>query len=86
MRRILLLAAITWQGAALAGDAPAGMVENPCPPDYVMPPGLRAVLEDLFIEPRVLQPADFGRLATAPGFAEMEKSNRERAATDWAGL
>jgi lysophospholipase L1-like esterase len=86
MRRILLLAAITWQGAALAGDAPEGMVENPCPPDYVMPSGLRVVLEDLFIEPRVLQPADFGRLASAPGFAEMEKSNRERAATDWAGL
>lgn len=88
----LLLVALSWQGTALAGAAPAGaaapagMVENPCPPDYVMPAGLRTVLEDLFIEPRVLQPADFGRLASAPGFAEMEKTNRERAATDWAGL
>jgi lysophospholipase L1-like esterase len=86
----LLLVALTCPGLAPAGAAtaavPAGMVENPCPPDYEMPAALRTVLEDLFIEPRVLQPADFGRLATAPGFAEMEKSNRERAATDWAGL
>jgi lysophospholipase L1-like esterase len=34
----------------------------------------------------VLQPADFSRLAATAGFAEMERSNRERAATDWAGL
>lgn len=87
-----LLAALAWPGTALAGSAPpgaavpTGMVENPCPPDYEMPGGLRAVLEELFIEPRTLQPADFGRLAAAPGFAEMEKSNRERAASDWAGL
>lgn len=77
-------------GAAFAAApepaVPAGMVENPCPPPYEMPGALRSVLESLFIEPRVLQPADFERLPAAPGFADMERTNRERALTDWAGL
>ena len=85
---VVFLAGMTCAAAADPPPAPipAGMVENPCPPDYTMPAELRAVLEALFIVPRTLQPEDFGRLAAAPGFAEMERTNRERAANDWAGL
>ncbi len=92
MHERLLAAALAGYAGAILGAVPAGpvapvgMVEEPCPPVYVMPDALRNVLKDLFIEPRVLRAADFSRLPTTPGFAEMEKTNRERAATDWAGL
>jgi lysophospholipase L1-like esterase len=88
----LLLLVLAWHAGTLWGAAPAapsaiaGMVEEPCPPAYVMPEGLREVLEDLFIEPRAPGTADFSRLATTAGFAEMERSNRQRAASDWPGL
>ena len=91
MREKWLAVALAWRAGALwaaapAGSAAVGMVDEPCPPPYVMPDGLRAVLKDLFIEPHAPGTADFRRLATTSGFAEMEKTNRERAATDWPGL
>ena len=92
MREKLLVAVLAWHAGALWGATPAapaaavGMLEEPCPPAYVMPEGLRAVLRDLFIEPRMPGAADFSRLANTAGFAEMERSNRERAASDWPGL
>lgn len=92
MHEKVLVAAVAWHAGTLLGATPAvpatavGMVEEPCPPAYVMPEALHAVLKDLFIEPRVPGAANFNRLATTAGFAEMQRTNRERAASDWPGL
>lgn len=85
-RASLLLVAVLAAGAPGMAAEPVGMVEKPCPPPLAMPPELEAQLRELFMKPRTLQPGDFGQLAGNPAFAAYEKANRERAASDWAGL
>lgn len=72
-------------GATCAAD-PVGMVEDACPSPYTMPAELESQLRELFMPTRALQPQDFERLTRNPQFAEYEKLNRERGASDWAGL
>jgi lysophospholipase L1-like esterase len=51
-----------------------------------MPPEAAALLTDLFIKPRVLQPADMGALGENQQFAAFQKESRQRGANDWAGI
>lgn len=67
-------------------DAPPAMVADPCPADLELPTHVRALLIELFIEPRRLGSEDFERLRTDAQMSELIKASRTRAARDWAGL
>jgi lysophospholipase L1-like esterase len=69
-----------------AMQSPVGMVEDPCPPPLAMPPAARAVLIDLFMRPKTLQPADFEGLMKSEAFAAYDHELRRRGGSDWAGL
>lgn len=72
----------------LAEDAkaPVGIVEQPCPPAATLSAGARAMLDDLFMKPRQLEPADFEQLRKDPDFGRVMEANRRLGAQDWAGL
>ena len=74
------------QPGARESEQPVGMVAEPCPPPLALPPGAHDLLVELFVEPRRLTGADLERLNRNPQFLEFIKTNRERAAQDWAGL
>jgi lysophospholipase L1-like esterase len=48
--------------------------------------GTRALLDDLFMKPRRLGPADFDRLMKDSEFARFVEENRRLGASDWPGL
>ena len=84
--RLLIIGVL---GSALAqaqAPEPVGMVDQPCPPPLEQPAELRALLSELFIEPRALSAADFERLARNPDLAAINAENRKRAARDWAAV
>jgi lysophospholipase L1-like esterase len=64
----------------------AGIVEQPCPPPATPSAGVQDLLEDLFMKPRRLVPADFERLMRDPEFARFVEANRELGEQDWPGL
>ncbi len=72
-------------GPSASALAPAGMVEEPCPPALEISPGVRHLLVDLFIEPRKLVSADFERLTNDPQFKRFEDATRSQGLGDWAG-
>ncbi len=95
MRNARTLASIAvllaWTGpfltaAAAEPAAPAGMVEQPCPPPLPMPASARNLLVDMFMRPHVLGAADFSALMGDKQFAAYNGEMRRRGATDWAGL
>lgn len=95
-KRLAAIPALAWllfaqPGAAQnteAGQArvPAGIVEQPCPPAATLSGGVRDLLDDLFMKPRRLVPADFDRLMKDPEFARFVEENRRLGASDWPGL
>jgi lysophospholipase L1-like esterase len=84
----LLLAALTATSALAqpAATGPVGLVAEPCAAPVAMPESARALLYDLFMEPRTLQAADIARLVADPGFAEYISANRGAPGQDWPGL
>lgn len=72
--------------AAAAEPAPAGMLEQPCPPPLPMPASAHQLLVDLFMRPRVLGATDFTALMGDKEFSAYNGEMRRRGATDWAGL
>lgn len=83
---LLLLALPALPATPAAPEAPVGMVEQPCPEPLAMPASARQLLSDLFMQPRVLGPADFGQLMADRDFAAYNGELQRRSATDWAGL
>jgi len=81
----VMLASATPVAAAQA-DAPAGMVDQPCPPPLPMPAAAHRLLVDLFMRPRALGPADFAALMADPDFGAYNAELRRRGSSDWAGL
>jgi lysophospholipase L1-like esterase len=73
-------------GAAPAEAPPVGIVAHPCPPAIEPPASMRALLVELFIQPRKLLPTDMDRLLQDPQFKTFEAANRRLAVRDWAGL
>ena len=65
---------------------PVGIVEQPCPPTGTLSAGTRDLLDDLFMKPRRLVPADFERLMKDPGFGSFVEANRKLGLQDWPGL
>ena len=75
------------QGAERLPDPqPVGMVDEPCPPAITPSPAVRALLVDLFIEPRKLAAGDVDRLVKDPEFRIFEDASRRLSAGDWAGI
>jgi lysophospholipase L1-like esterase len=68
-----------------AGEAPIGMVDQPCPPSLEVPAAARDLLIELFVEPRTLVAADFNRLTNNDQFKAFSEASRLRAAQDWSG-
>lgn len=84
---LLLAAPLLLAPVAQAADAvPVGIVAEPCPPPAVMPPGVRSLLTELFMEPRTLVPADIQRLVQDPGFGAFNAAGRALGAQDWPNL
>lgn len=69
-----------------AADIPVGIVADPCPPAVVMPAGVRALLDDLFMEPRSLGPDDIQSLVRHPDFGAYNAAGRGLGAQDWPNL
>lgn len=65
---------------------PLGIVDEPCAAPLEPTSALRALLVELFIEPRKLTEADSSRLAGNADLAALNAANRQRAALDWAAL
>lgn len=84
---VFLLTARVAPGAnpPTASARAAGMVDEPCPAALEVPAGARALLIELFVEPRTLVAADFERLTNNVQFKEFSEANRLRGAADWAG-
>ena len=74
--------------AGSAGSAaPVGMVEQPCAPAITMPPSVRELLVELFMEPRKLASADLERLMGKRSVQESSlKETRELSARGLAGI
>jgi lysophospholipase L1-like esterase len=84
---IALLGAVPAMTAAAAEPAaPAGMVEQPCPPPLPMPASAHQLLVDMFMRPHVLGALDFAGLMADAEFSAYNGEMRRRGATDWAGL
>jgi lysophospholipase L1-like esterase len=73
-------------GTVTSNPQPVGIVEQPCPPPIAPPAAVRDLLVELFIEPRQLTAADFGRLMTNEQFKLFAEENRRLAAQDWPAL
>jgi lysophospholipase L1-like esterase len=71
---------------SLSARPSAGIVEQPCPPAAALSAGVQELLEDLFMKPRQLVPADFERLMKDPEFARFVEANRKLGEQDWPGL
>jgi lysophospholipase L1-like esterase len=92
--RIRATIAIAWLAAALSANtavaaepaAPAGMVEQPCPPPLPIPASAHNLLVDMFMRPHVLGAPDFAALMADADFSAYNGEMRRRGATDWAGL
>lgn len=69
-----------------AADTPVGIVDDPCPPAVAMPDGVRALLDELFMETRSLGPDDIQRLVRHPDFAAYNAAGRGLGAQDWPNL
>lgn len=82
------LVALTLVAATLeaADELPVGIVSAPCPPPAPMPDSVRALLTELFMEPRTLGPADIQRLVQNPEFAAFNAAGRALGAQDWPNL
>jgi lysophospholipase L1-like esterase len=95
-KRWAVIPALAWllfaqPGAAQNSEAgqvraPAGIVEQPCPPVLTLSGGTRALLDDLFMKPRRLAPTDFDRLMKDPEFTRFVEENRRLGASDWPAL
>ena len=60
MRQVIIVGVLALLCAsAHAAEGPVGMVEQPCPPPLDPPAALREQITSLFIEPRVITPAQF---------------------------
>lgn len=81
-----VLGLVAFGVAAAEPVAVVGMVEKPCPDPLPMPASSVRLLADLFMKPRELGQADFGRLMADREFAAYNEELQRRAATDWAGL
>jgi lysophospholipase L1-like esterase len=73
-------------GTVTSKPQPVGIVEQPCPPPIAPLAGVRDLLVELFIEPRKLTSADFGRLMTNEEFKHFAEENRRLGAQDWPAL
>lgn len=71
------------RGPVLA--APAGMVDDPCPPPLVVPPPVRA-FNEAFIAPGKVDMPRLLALTKDPAFVAYNDAKTAREATDWAGL
>jgi len=73
---------------AQAADAmPVGIVADTCPSALVMPDSVRAMLTELFMEPRTLAAADIQRLLQDPDFDAFNAASRGLGAQqDWPNL
>jgi lysophospholipase L1-like esterase len=67
-------------------ETPVGIVEQPCPAPITPPAAVRALLIELFIEPRKLVSTDFERLMADEEFKTFNQESRKRAVEDWPGL
>lgn len=93
-RSLLSMAALIASFSVFAQDGASGssppprvgIVEQPCAVMRPMPVPVRALLVELFMEPRKLEPADLARLTGNEDFRVFLKETRERASEDWAGL
>jgi lysophospholipase L1-like esterase len=86
---VIMMAAVTMSALSLAAEAPtapAGMIEQPCPPPLPMPASAHRLLVDLFMRPHALGPGDFQALQSDAEFSAYNGELRRRGATDWAGL
>lgn len=84
---VLLASAVLAQsGDSEKARAAVGIVEQPCPPAATLSAGVRDLLEDLFMKPRRLVPADFERLMKNPEFGRFVEANRKLGEQDWPGL
>src|SRR5690606_19268641 len=69
-----------------AANIPVGIVADPGPPAVAMPAGVRALLDDLFMEPRSLGPDDIQSLVRHPDFGAYNAAGRGLGAQDWPNL
>lgn len=69
-----------------AANIPVGIVADPCPPAVAMPEGVRALLDDLFMEPRSLGADDIQSLVRHPDFGAYNAAGRGLGAQDWPNL
>jgi hypothetical protein len=53
-----------------------GIVAQPCPPPATLTPNARQLLSDLFMEPRSLTAADFGRLMNDADFKKFDRVSK----------
>lgn len=83
---LLLAALASVLSCAHAAESPVGIVEDPCPPPFVLPSDLQDRLVELFLEPRQLTAADVDQFVRDPRMAELERANRQRLVTDWPAL
>ncbi|MEY4643136.1 MAG: hypothetical protein RLZZ227_3130 [Pseudomonadota bacterium] len=74
------------QPNAAAPTGPVGIVDAPCAPPVAMPESARALLTQLFMEPRTLTPADTAQLMQHADFGRYNAALRRDAARDWPAL
>jgi lysophospholipase L1-like esterase len=67
-------------------EAQVGIVQQPCASPLALPPNVRELLVELFIEPRKLANADLERLLSNDQFKVFLNESNKRAAQDWPGL